>query len=116
MDAERFDRWAKFFAQRISRRTAVGALGALSVAALAPRAAMAETCEPVTRCKKKDGVCTDVGPLPGGPYPQRWVWTPIPGCTVDGPDRLDLICNNSFSECAPWGCVPGIDGWAIGCR
>ena len=66
-----------------------------------------ETCKPVTRCKLNNGICTDIGPLPGGPYPQRWTWTPIPGCTVDGPDRLDQICNNSFTECAPWGCVPG---------
>jgi hypothetical protein len=116
MESDRFDRWTKLFARRMSRRNAGAALAAVTVTALAQNGAVAEACDPVTRCKLNNGICTDVGPLPGGPYPQRWVWEPIPGCTVDGPDRLDLICNNSFSECAVWGCVPGTDKWAIGCR
>jgi hypothetical protein len=138
MESDRFDRWAKVLARRMSRRSALTGLGAASVASLMPpRWAEGQEddeqssgrdrlqrdtvhggiCEPVTRCKLDNGLCTDVGPLPGGPYPQRWVWTPVPGCTVDGPNDLKQICNTSYAdECRVFGCVPGIDNWAIGCR
>jgi hypothetical protein len=117
MDSDRFDRWTKLFARRMSRRAAAGALGAMTAAALAQDAVLAETCEPVTRCKIDNVAwCEDVGPIPGGPYPQTWVWLPLPGCTLDG--HPNELCYDAFSECrtALGGCVPGIDGWAPGCH
>lgn len=43
MDSERFDRWAKLLAQRMSRRTAATALGAATVASLtSPRWALGQ--------------------------------------------------------------------------
>lgn len=76
----------------------------------------AAVCPPVTRCKLNNGICTDMGPIPGGPYEQVWVWTPIPGCAINAPDRLYQVCNDEYPKCQPLGCLPGIDGWAVGCH
>ena len=68
MDSDRFDRWTKLFARRMSRRAAAGAMGAMTAAAFAHNAVLAETCEPITRCKIDNlAWCEDVGPIPGGP-------------------------------------------------
>ncbi len=66
-----------------------------------------EICQDITRCglyhciEGQDGApdChfDDVGPIPGGPYPQHWVWD-IPPCAPIGHtmDELAAMCNAAY--------------------
>jgi hypothetical protein len=81
-------------------------------------------CLPITRCMRQhctdntgmdgSGEChfDDIGPIPGGPYPQKWVWD-VPPCTLQDGDWRDLEakCNaaypgNNCPHCCNNECVP----------
>lgn len=145
VDSERFDRWAKLLALRMSRRTAVAGLGAATVASLtSPQWVLGqdddddqngdagggddtngnegggdrqdgntggdvgfEVCQDITQCglyhciEGDDGWADchfdNIGPIPGGPYPQEWVWD-VPPCAPIGHtmDELEALCNAAY--------------------
>ncbi len=111
MDSDRFDRWAKVLALRISRRTAATAVGAAAVVSLTSRQRVLgdDVCLDVVACKRYkcnqsvnpngSGDCSYqyVGDIPGGPYVQEWQWMP-PRCVLKNhTDReLEALCNQAF--------------------
>jgi hypothetical protein len=71
-----------------------------------------EICQPITRCKEVGSnyssgfpAYIDVGPIPGGPYPQEWRWTfengNVPHCFLaNGVSYFDLVdlCLQEYPE------------------
>lgn len=65
-----------------------------------------EFCEPVSRCKaisvnymNGNVVFYDVGPIPGGPYPQYWKWDGFSsGCKIvdHTEDELSAMCRSAY--------------------